>query len=45
MKPLCSEDCTGITLEKQGTTARKPEENDEAIDPRWEALKKLKSKN
>jgi uncharacterized metal-binding protein YceD (DUF177 family) len=44
MKPLCSEQCTGIVLEKQGAAAEMIAENSEAIDPRWEALKKLKGK-
>lgn len=44
MKPLCSEQCTGITVEKQGMAEIKTAENSEAIDPRWEALKKLKIK-
>lgn len=48
LMPLCSETCKGIeidgltgvnTSQQQGSTEEKP------IDPRWEALKKLKTKN
>jgi uncharacterized protein len=38
LKPLCSEDCKGIQLE----TGKETEQ--EAIDPRWEALRRLKKK-
>lgn len=39
LKPLCSETCKGITVAK--TTENR---NDPTIDPRWEALLKLKKK-
>jgi uncharacterized protein len=45
MKPLCSEECTGVTIEKPLTAAIKNTESSGAIDPRWEVLKKLKIKN
>ena len=35
IKPLCSEGCKGIELKGAGSTK-------EEIDPRWEALKKIK---
>lgn len=38
IKPLCREDCAGVTEVNLG---RSKEEN--TIDPRWEALKKLKN--
>lgn len=38
LKPLCSEECKGIALENAG--GGKTE-----IDPRWEALKKLKQRS
>ena len=39
LKPLCSETCKGVTV------AEKAENHDEStIDPRWEALLKLKKK-
>ncbi|MFW5775357.1 MAG: YceD family protein [Chitinivibrionales bacterium] len=37
LMPLCSPDCPGMDVKKQ-------EEPDEAIDPRWEKLKKLRGK-
>lgn len=40
MKPLCSEQCKGIVTEKGAMVERE----DIHSDPRWEALKKLKSK-
>jgi len=36
LKPLCSEECKGIKLQRAGVAK-------EEIDPRWETLKKLKS--
>jgi uncharacterized protein len=36
LKPLCSEGCKGIDLLNAGMTKK------EEIDPRWEALKKIK---
>jgi uncharacterized protein len=41
MKPLCSEECTGIAVEIP-VTAAKIAESGETFDPRWEALKKLR---
>ncbi|HUI92975.1 MAG TPA: DUF177 domain-containing protein [Chitinivibrionales bacterium] len=41
MKPLCSESCTGIPAgHDQAITV----EYEKAVDPRWEALKKLQKK-
>ncbi|MFP4014266.1 MAG: YceD family protein [Chitinispirillaceae bacterium] len=44
LKPLCSEDCKGIEVNdpdiRISSDSHKPEEKQ--IDPRWEALKKLK---
>jgi uncharacterized protein len=48
MKPLCSEQCTGISLPKKGagpSAAAREKNQEKEIDPRWEALKKLKIKN
>jgi uncharacterized protein len=42
MKPLCSEQCRGFEVEKKETPERRVAEKDDTIDPRWEALKKLK---
>jgi uncharacterized protein len=42
MKPLCSEQCRGFEVEKKETSERRIAEKDKPIDPRWEALKKLK---
>jgi uncharacterized protein len=38
LKPLCTPECSGIAIRTTGP------EKGAAIDPRWEALKKLKSK-
>jgi uncharacterized protein len=35
IKPLCSDECGGIEL-------KSPESSTEEVDPRWEALKKIK---
>jgi uncharacterized protein len=45
LMPLCNEDCKGI-VGHESTLSKKNEEknNDVEIDPRWEALRKLKSK-
>ena len=44
MKPLCREDCLGLCLTCGKDLNQGPCEcRDEAIDPRWEALSKLKS--
>jgi uncharacterized protein len=45
MKPLCSEQCTGIAAVMAEGREENPAKSDDAIDPRWEALKKLKGKN
>jgi uncharacterized protein len=42
MKPLCSEQCAGIAHKSNVAKNAKTAENDETIDPRWEALKKLR---
>ncbi|MDR0308266.1 MAG: DUF177 domain-containing protein [Chitinispirillales bacterium] len=46
LKPLCSEDCKGIEIKGSGVvfeSGRSSEEKKEQpVDPRWEALKKLK---
>ena len=39
MKPLCSEDCEGIKLESADDSV--PGGDNDFIDPRWAALKKL----
>ncbi len=39
IKPLCKEECPGIVEYKN---EEPPEEDQKAVDPRWEALKKLK---
>ncbi|MCU0609227.1 MAG: DUF177 domain-containing protein [Chitinispirillaceae bacterium] len=39
MKPLCKETCEGIQIGAAGVSVTG---SSEAIDPRWEALKKLK---
>ena len=47
LKPLCSDDCKGIELHDKQITVGfedQPKKKDE-IDPRWEALKKLKRDN
>jgi uncharacterized protein len=41
MKPLCSENCSGISAYKELEKEPAPKNNS---DPRWEALGKLKSK-
>ncbi len=40
IKPLCSDNCTGASEYIDTDTAKKEDD----IDPRWEALKKLKEK-
>jgi uncharacterized protein len=42
MKPLCSEQCPGLAVEEKGTAGTKTAEKEVPVDPRWEALKKLK---
>ena len=44
LKPLCSEDCSGIELADSGTafeSGNLSAGQEKPIDPRWEALKKL----
>jgi len=41
IKPLCSDECTGASDYIDTDTTKKEDD----IDPRWEALKKLKEKN
>ncbi|MBN2037923.1 MAG: DUF177 domain-containing protein [Chitinispirillaceae bacterium] len=38
LKPLCTPECEGITVESD------VQKEDAAVDPRWEALKKLKER-
>jgi uncharacterized protein len=48
MKPLCSEECTGISLQKKDSgppAAARGNMQEKEIDPRWEALKILKIKD
>ncbi len=40
IKPLCKNDCPGVIEYTQ-----RDKDNEKAIDPRWEALKKLKENN
>jgi uncharacterized protein len=40
LMPLCRENCPGVSPGQSGVSRKKPDE--QAIDPRWEALKKLK---
>jgi uncharacterized protein len=42
MKPLCSEQCPGIPVQKKEAGELRSAEKDGPVDPRWEALKKLK---
>ncbi|MDR2728187.1 MAG: DUF177 domain-containing protein [Chitinispirillales bacterium] len=45
LKPLCSQDCRGIELSKSGISLESKDSvcgGDKPIDPRWEALRKLK---
>ena len=47
LKPLCSQDCKGIELSDSGISFQTEESvsdsvKEKPIDPRWEALKKLK---
>ena len=42
MKPLCSEQCPGLAVEEKGTAGTKTAEKEAPVDPRWEALKKLR---
>jgi uncharacterized metal-binding protein YceD (DUF177 family) len=42
MKPLCTEQCPGIVFEEKETAGKKTGERERPVDPRWEALKKLK---
>jgi uncharacterized protein len=44
MKPLCSEQCNGVPLESKGKRADEKGKAEKEIDPRWNALKKLKDK-
>jgi uncharacterized protein len=39
LKPLCSEDCRGVEI---GGGASSGKGGEDAVDPRWEALRKLK---
>ncbi len=39
IKPLCKEECSGV----EGYTGDTVDEQEESVDPRWEALKKLKN--
>jgi uncharacterized protein len=41
MKPLCSDQCKGIEISKGSV----PAAGEKSIDPRWEALQKIKNKN
>jgi uncharacterized protein len=43
MKPLCSEQCEGISLNGNPSLSVEYGPNKITIDPRWEALKKLKT--
>jgi uncharacterized protein len=43
MKPLCSEQCPGIAIVEKDFAGTKIEEKEGPVDPRWEALKKLKN--
>jgi uncharacterized metal-binding protein YceD (DUF177 family) len=47
LKPLCSQDCRGIEFSGGGVsfesvTSVDGGDNEKPVDPRWEALKKLK---
>jgi uncharacterized protein len=42
LKPLCSEECTGVEIHTENVRVIDKNENNDAIDPRWEALKKIK---
>jgi uncharacterized protein len=44
MKPLCSERCTGIVLANDPAVKVEYGQDEKSVDPRWEALKKLKAK-
>jgi uncharacterized protein len=45
MKPLCSEDCGGVTPKGDSTVTVEYEGRQKSSDPRWKALEKLKDKN
>jgi uncharacterized protein len=45
MKPLCSEQCSGIAVAGKESAETEITEKDGPVDPRWEALRKLRSKN
>jgi len=42
MKPLCSAECPGIAIDKVPVKRKASSEKSEPVDPRWEALKRLK---
>ncbi len=46
LKPLCSEDCKGIEIKDPDVhvSSEAAQNEEKAIDPRWEALRKLKRK-
>ncbi|KMQ51055.1 metal-binding protein [Chitinispirillum alkaliphilum] len=43
IKPLCRQDCKGVEVKVKKTEVNSADQ--ENIDPRWEALRKLKHKN
>jgi uncharacterized protein len=44
IKPLCRDDCPGIEINNKKDTKTQETQQD-TIDPRWEALKKIKKKS